>query len=202
MQKIVRKNLPSDEKRRLHFFFKLQKLNSRKELSENSISPRGGFIVEKHIIIPPDGNMVEKKKILPSSGFVNQNDLIRSFAKLIIENTRFRKSALMNRLQVANFILEGKIAGKDVELYKINKIKFSEVLRKVRGLKTRKNAPVLKLLSKSKTSDKNSINKCVTCKQCLAAPCPYCGNQVIYCPLEKVFSLGKSDRDACLEYEW
>lgn len=98
------------------YVFKLQKLNSRKELSENSISPRGGFIVEKHIIIPPDGNMVEKKKILPSSGFVNQNDLIRSFAKLIIENTRFRKSALMNRLQVANFILEGKIAGKEVEL--------------------------------------------------------------------------------------
>lgn len=98
--------------------------------------------------------MVEKRKILPRSGLVNQNDPIRSFAKLMIENTRFRKSALMNRLQVANFILEGKIAGKDIELYIINKIKFSEVLKKVRGLNTRKNAPLLKLLSKSKTGYK------------------------------------------------
>ena len=184
------------------YIFKLQKLNSRKELSENFISPYGGFIVEKQAIIPPTGNMVEKKMILRKSGLVNQNDPTRSFAKLMIENTRFRKSALMNRLQVANFILEGKIAGKDVELYKINKIKFSKVLKKVRGLNTRKNAPVLKLLSKSKTSDKNSINKCVTCKQCLVAPCPHCGNQVIYCPLEKIFNLAKSNRGACIRYEW
>ena len=184
------------------YIFKLQKLNSRKELSENSISPHGGFIVEKHVIIPPSGNMVEKEKILPRSGFVNQNDPICSFAKLLIENTRFRKSALMNRLQVANFILEGKIAGKEVELYKIDKIKFTDVLKKVRGLNTRKNAPVLKLLSKAKASDKNSINKCFTCKQCLVGPCPHCGNQVIYCLLEKIFNLAKPDRDACLQYEW
>ncbi|GAH66243.1 unnamed protein product, partial [marine sediment metagenome] len=184
------------------YIFKLQKLNSRKELSENSISPHVGFIVEKHIIIPPTGNMVEKKTILPRIGFVNQSDPIRSFVKLLIENTRFRKSALMNRLQVANFILEGKIAGKDVELYKINKIKFTKVLKKVRGLNTRKNAPVLKLLSKSKVGYKNSINKCVKCKQCLVGPCPHCGNQVIYCVLEKRFNLSKSDRDACIRYEW
>lgn len=184
------------------YIFKLQKLNSRKKLSENSISPHGGFIVDKHLIIPPSGNMVDKKKILPRSGFVNQNDPILSFAKLLIDNTRFRKTALMNRLRMANSILEGKIAGKEVDLYKINKIKFSEVLKKVRGLNARKNAPVLKLLSKSKARDKNSINKCLTCKQCLVGPCPHCGNQVIYCLLEKFFDLTKSDRDACIWYEW
>ena len=184
------------------YIFKLQKLNSRGERSENSISPLGGFIVDNHLIIPPTGNMVEKKAILPRSGFVNQNDHISSFAKLLIDNTRFRKSALMNRLQVANSILEGKIAGKDVELYKINKIRFTEVLRKVRGLNTRKNVPVLKLLSKSKAGDKNSANKCFTCKQCLVGPCPHCGNQVIYCILEKNFNLSKSDRDACIRYDW
>lgn len=59
----------------------------------------------------------------------------------------------------------------------------------------------VKLFSKSKKSCKNSINKCVTCKQCLVGPCPHCGNQVIYCPLEKIFNLSKSDREACLQYE-
>ena len=184
------------------FIFKLQKLSSRNELSENSISPHGGFIVDKHLIIPPSGNMFDKKTILPRSGFVNQNDPISSFAKLLVENTRFRKSALMNRLQVANSILESKIAGKEVELYKINKIKFSVVLKKVRGLNARRNAPVLKLLSKSKAGDKNSINKCVKCKLCLVGPCPHCGNQVIYCVLKKLFNLSKPDRDACMQYEW
>ena len=128
--------------------------------------------------------------------------MIRSFVELVVAKTELRKTALRNRLRVARFILEGKIAGKDVELYKENKVKFSHILEKIKSIKSKKNVPVLKLLSKSKACDKNSINKCFTCKQCLVGPCPHCGNQVIYCVLEKNFNLSKSDRDACIRYEW
>jgi hypothetical protein len=185
------------------YVIKLQKMGARAKLSANSITTESAIIVEKDTIITASGVMVDKKFILPKVGIINLYDPIVSFVKTIANAAEISKSAIRDRITVARALIEGKVAGSEVESYKANGVvAFSKVLEKVRGLKTRKNAPVLKLLSKSKTSHKNSINKCVNCKQCLATPCPYCGNQVIYCPLEKVFSLGKSDRDACLEYEW
>ena len=72
--------------------------------------------------------MVVKNLILPTKGIVNKNEIIRLFVELIVYKTELRKTALRNRLRVARFILEGKIVGKDVKLYRENKVKFSHIL--------------------------------------------------------------------------
>lgn len=185
------------------YVIKLQKMGARAKLSANSITTESALIVEKDTIITASGVMVDKKFILPKVGIINLYDPIVSFVKTIASATEISKSAIRDRITVARALIEGKVAGREVESYKANGVvAFSKVLKKVRGLNARKNAPVLKLLSKSKTSYKNSVNKCITCKKCLVGPCPYCGNQVIYCVLEKKFNLAKSDRGACLQYEW
>jgi hypothetical protein len=118
--------------------FKLHKLNSRTKIGDNSITPLGGFIVEKRAIITPSGVMVDKNLILPTKGIVNKDETIRSFVELMVNKTELGKTVLRNRLRVARFILEGKIAGKDVELYKENKVKFSHILEKIKSIKRKK----------------------------------------------------------------
>lgn len=185
------------------YVIKLKKMQARAKLNATSITTESAFIVEKDSIITASGVMVDKKFILPKVGIINLYEPISSFVKTIANATELSESAIRDRITVARALIEGEVAGSEVKSYKVNGVvAFSKVLKKVRGLNTRKNAPVLKLLSKSKASYKDSINKCVTCKQCRVAPCPYCGNQVINCVLEKIFTLAKSDRDACSQYDW
>lgn len=185
------------------YVIKLKKMEARAKLNATSITTESAIIAEKDTIITASGVMVDKKFILPKVGIINLYDPIKPFVKIIANATELSESAIRDRITVAHALIEGKVAGSEVKSYKANGVvAFSKILKKVRGLNTRKNAPILKLLSKSKTGYKNSINKCLTCKRCLVGPCPHCGNQVIYCVLEKNFNLSKSDRDACLQYEW
>ena len=118
--------------------FKLHKLNSRMKIGATPITTPGGFIIEKRAIITPSGVMVDKNLILPTKGIVNKNETIRSFVELMVDKTELRETALRNRLRVARFILEEKIAGKDVELYKENKVNFSYILEKIKSIKSKK----------------------------------------------------------------
>ena len=98
------------------------------KIGATPITTPGGFIIEKRAIITPSGVMVNKNLILPTKGIVNKDETIRSFVELMVDKTELRETALRNRLRVARFILEEKIAGKDIELYKENKVNFSHIL--------------------------------------------------------------------------